>query len=97
MADRCRRVVVEQSGQVITHQIIERQATLAELQPERRPRERLAQRVHEPDPLGGVRRPVPLDDAAAVALDDQSVRLDQRVTLDRIEEGSDAGGPHSLR
>ena len=81
--------VEQRRRQVIAHQVVERQAALAELQPERGAGERLAQRVHEPAAIAGVWRPGALDDPPAVAVDDQPVRLDPRVALDTVEEGGD--------
>jgi hypothetical protein len=80
------RVVVEQFGQMVADEIVERQQTVGHQQAERGTGERLAERVDEPAAPTGVRRPVALGDAVAVALDDQPVRLDARVGLDRIEE-----------
>ena len=61
---------------MLAHEVVERQPALAELQPEGRAGERLAERVHEADAVGRVRRPVALGDPPAVALDDEPVRFD---------------------
>ncbi len=82
---------------MVAHQVVEREPTLAELQPERGAGERLAQRVHEAAAIGGVRRPVALGDALPVALDDQPVRLDAGMRLDGVEERRDSLRGHSLR
>ena len=94
---RVRCVVVEQLGEVVADQVVEREPTLAEREPERGTGERLAQRVHEAAALAGVRRPVALDDPVSVALDDQAVRFDPGVGLDGVEERRDPLGPDSLR
>ena len=75
--------------QVLGNQIIQRESTVADGEPEPHARERLAQRVHESDLFGPVRRPVGLEHTSAVTLDDQAVRLDDRIGLDRIEEGDE--------
>ena len=88
--------VLEQLGQVIADEIVERQPTVAQLQRERRSRERLAERVDEARPTAGVWRPVALRDPMAVSLDDQPVRLDPRVALEGVEERHDPVGVHPL-
>jgi hypothetical protein len=90
------RVVVEQFRQMVADEIVEREQTVCHQQAERGTGERLAQRVDEPAAPTGVRRPVALGDAAAVALDDQPVRLDARVGLDGVQERGDSCGVDSL-
>ncbi len=82
--------VAEQLRQMVGNEVVEPDEAVADREAERGTGERLAQRVDEPDALSCVRRPVPLDDPLAMSLDDQPVRLDAGVSLDRIEERGDA-------
>ena len=88
--------VLEQLGQVIADEVVERQPTVTQLQRERRSRERLAERVDEAGAAAGVWRPVALRDPMAVSLDDQAVRLDPRVALEGVEERHDPVGVDPL-
>ena len=94
---RVRCGVVEQLGEMVADQVVERQPTLADLQRQCRARERLAQRVHEAAAVAGVGRPVALDDPVAVPLDDQPVRVDPGITFDGVEKRSDPLGSDPLR
>ena len=96
-ASRVRGVVVEQLREMVAHQVVERQPTLPDLQPECRAGERLAQRIHEAAAVAGVWRPVALDDPVSVPLDDQPMRFDPGITFDDVEECGDPLGSDPLR
>ncbi len=80
---------------MVAHEVVQGETALADLQRQRRPRERLAHRVDETAATGPVGCPVALRDPMAVALDDQAVRLG--VVLDCIEEPEDPSRTDSLR